>query len=68
MREVMQGAIRVVRTPWSRRCGRQVGRVGFVDGIVQDVSGELAFVLLQVGEDLLGEFFACFRGGVSTTR
>jgi hypothetical protein len=32
--------------------------VGFVDGIVQDVSGELAFVLFEVGEDLLGEFFS----------
>ena len=30
----------------------------FVDGIVQDVSGEFAFVLFQVGEDLLGEFFS----------
>jgi hypothetical protein len=28
-----------------------------VDGIVQDVSGEFAFVLFQMGEDLLGEFF-----------
>jgi hypothetical protein len=35
-----------------------VGRVCFVYGIVQDVSGEFAFVLLEVGEDLLSEFFS----------
>lgn len=41
-----------------RRCGGQIGRVGFVDWIVQGVSGGLAFVLLELGEHLLCEVFS----------